>query len=732
MKLRTFYFLLASCIVVPIALFCSIALSMLRSAQNDSAIGRIEESARLTALMIDADVYRAQAVHKALANSQALAQGDLARFYTEACQLNAGKGAWIILYSPEGRQIVNTRRKFGDILPSRPDPELVTEMLASGEGKVSGIKWGKELRNNFVMVETPITSVSGKRYVLGQAFSPEFFAHSFAGRALPASWRISILDQKGVIIARSSRADEFVGKSARAETIAMIGRARSGVLKHLTRDGLEVYDAFTHAESSNWTVMIGAPVSEIDGAVWRGVTMVALGLILAMLAALTLTILAGRHLVRYVGRASESATLLGRGGEAKPLPRSAIVELEGLNEAIREASSRLQAEMGSRTSAENERNALLILERDARAKAEEQNAAKDEFLAMLGHELRNPLSAVASAVAILDGRLAPDELMARRARDVLRRQTDHLRKLVDDLLEVNRALMGKLTLHKVAIDLFEVAQRCVDTLQASSRAAGFTVRLEGHSALVSADPTRLLQVVDNILDNAIKYSPHGGLIKVRVEHVGDEVVFTVRDAGQGIAAELLPTVFDVFVQGKQSLQRAHGGLGIGLSLVRRLVTLHGGAVTIDSDGPGLGATVTVRLPGVADGVTPQAADTPAPLAGRRRRVLLIEDNQDAREMMSMLLELRSCQVFTAPDGVSGIALAAQQQPELAFIDIGLPGMDGYAVARAMRDNPATRHIELVALTGYGTESDRVLAFGAGFKHHFTKPIKLDDLDAALA
>lgn len=732
-RLRTYYFLLAFCIVIPIALCCGLALNLLRSAQSASAIGRVEESARLTALMIDSDIDRAQAVLKTLAHSHALAQNNLAEFYHEASQANAGSGAWIILYDRDGHQLVNTRVPYGAILATRADPQSVTRMIASGKGQVSGLKWGVALNDNFVIVEAPIRSASGAVYVIGQAFSPEFFAHSFAGRALPVSWRTAILDENGIIIARSSQAQAFVGKPARPETIAMITRAHSGALQHLTRRGVEVYDAFTHASRARWTVMVGAPVSDIHASMWRGVTIIGAGLLIAMLAALTLTVLTGRHLVRYVGRASESAALLGAGSEAKPLPRSAIVELEGLNEAIRDASARLQAEMGSRSAAEQERNALLILEQAARLKAEEQNAAKDEFLAMLGHELRNPLSAVASAVAILDGPMTPTDGMARRAREVLRRQTDHLRKLVDDLLEVNRALMGKITLHKAPVDLADVVQRCIDTLQAGGRTTGFDIKLTAHSAPVSADPTRLMQVVDNILDNAIKFSPAGGVIAVRVASEGDTAILTVRDGGLGIAPELIPTVFDVFVQGKQSLQRAHGGLGIGLSLVRRLVNLHGGEVGIASAGSGHGTTVTVRLPLRRDRNPELRVVSPVlPATERRRRVLLIEDNADAREMMSMLLELRSCEVFAAEDGASGLALASQQNPELAFIDIGLPGMDGYAVARALRGNPATSHIELVALTGYGTENDRQLAFGAGFTHHFTKPIKLADLDAALA
>ncbi len=731
MRLRTFYFLLASTIVVPVALFCGMALNSLQQAQNASAIGRIEENAGLTALMIDADIHRAQSVLKVLAHSSALARDDLKKFYHEAAQANAGPGAWIILYAQDGQQLVNTRLPFTDALPRRRDPEQVEKMLTTGEGQVTGIKWGESLKNHFVMVEMPITAANGKAYVIGQAFSPQFFTHTFGSGTLPPSWRISILDQNGIVIARSEHADDFVGRKVGGETLRAVGSARTGVFRHVNGAGTEVYDAYTRSALSNWSILIGAPVSEIDGAVRRGVSIIGVGLFIALISALALTMFAGRHLVRYVSRASESASLLGRGGEVKSLPRSAIVELERLNESILEASRRLQAEMASRSDAERERNELHGLEKQARARAEEQNAAKDEFLAMLGHELRNPLGAIASAVSLLERERLLAPAVTERAREVLRRQTDHLTKLVNDLLEVNRALMGKMTLQTETVDLADVVRRCIDTLQGSGRAAGFDLRVDAVPAPVSADPTRLLQVVDNILDNAIKYSPDGGLVQVTIRPVDGMAEFTVRDSGQGIAPDLLPTVFDVFVQGKQSLQRAHGGLGIGLSLVRRLVELHGGSVDIASAGAGLGTTVRVRLP-LHTGTVPDAPADAARAAERQRRVLLIEDNADAREMLAILLEMRACQVYAAENGSDGIALAQTRQPEVAFIDIGLPGMDGYEVARQLKSAPATADIALVALTGYGSDADRAKALAAGFAYHFTKPIKLDDLDAALA
>ena len=732
MKLRTYYLLLALSILLPAAVFCAIALNVLLNAQHDSAIERIGSSVRLTAMVIDSDTRRAEAVMRALGVSSALDEGDLTRFDAEARAVNAGPGAWIILYDAAGQQLVNTRRVFrGAALPVRPDPEQVTHLLDTGKASVSGMRNGADLKNNFVMVEVPVVTRSGRRHVIGQAFSPAFLARAFGGTGIPASWRVKVLDATGTVIARSIRAEEFVGRKATPDMLNAVKSTPAGVLRHFTRESVEVYDVYTRIAGSDWSVVVGAPVAEINKAIWNGIATMAIGLFVAMAAALTLTIVTGRRLVHFVSGASHAARMLGRGERVGSLAPSSIAELDELNEAILEASGRLQAEVRSRSDAEHERNDLLVLEKDARARAEEQNAAKDEFLAMLGHELRNPLSAVASAVHLLDSGHTVDEALLARARNVVRRQTDHLRRLVDDLLEVNRALMGKLTLDKAAVDLADAVRRCVDTLQSGGRTQHFEFAVETVPALVDADPTRLAQIIDNILDNAVKYSPDGGRVGVAVRHAGGFAELVVRDSGMGIAPELLPKVFTIFVQGKQSLQRVQGGLGIGLSLVRRLVEMHGGTVAIDSAGSGHGATVTVRLPLTPDQVTAAPAANAA-LGPAQRRVLLIEDNADARDMMAALLDMLSCEVSTAATGPQGIALALQCQPEIAFIDIGLAGMDGYAIARALRADPATARIELIALTGYGSAEHRQRAFDAGFQHHFTKPISIEQLELALS
>jgi two-component system CheB/CheR fusion protein len=384
-----------------------------------------------------------------------------------------------------------------------------------------------------------------------------------------------------------------------------------------------------------------------------------------------------------------------------------------------------------------ERNALESENRARREQAEalaeslrQADRAKDEFLAMLGHELRNPLGTISSALGLLDASGYPER--DRRVVGVVRRQTAQLARLVDDLLDVSRLTSGRIQLQRAPVELHALARRCLAALAESGRSAAHEVALEGGPAYAEGDAARLEQVVTNLLDNALKYTRPGGRIVVGTSTVGREAMLRVQDTGQGIEPDLLPRVFDLFVQEPQGLDRARGGLGLGLAVVKRLVELHGGSVSARSPGPGRGADFTVRLP--ATPPAPPTAGRPAPpptaAVRPRRRVLVVEDNSDAREMLCMALEAAGHVVEEAEDGPTGLARLASFRPDVALIDVGLPGLDGYAVARIARSRADTRAIRLVALTGYGQSEDRARALSAGFDRHVTKPVDplvLDDL-----
>jgi signal transduction histidine kinase len=361
----------------------------------------------------------------------------------------------------------------------------------------------------------------------------------------------------------------------------------------------------------------------------------------------------------------------------------------------------------------------------------EADRRKDEFLAMLAHELRNPLAPIRNGLGIL--RMAGDDrAVAQRTHDMMSRQVDHLGRLVDDLLDVSRITRGKVELRMEAVDLNAVLARAAEAARPliDARRHRLIVTQPGRPVRVSADPTRLAQVVGNLLTNAAKYSEERGRIDLSLEENG-EAIIRVRDTGLGIPADMLPRVFDLFTQVGRTLDRSDGGLGIGLTLVKSLVELHGGTVSAASEGPGRGSEFTVRLPKLARSETSDAGPAAAPEQITPRRVLIVDDNPDAGDSLATLLEMTGHQVAVARSGPQGLEAAARLRPEVAVLDLGLPGMNGYELAGRLRAEPFGRDVTLVALTGYGQEDDRRRSREAGFDHHLTKPADLDALTAIL-
>ncbi|SMP45749.1 response regulator [Noviherbaspirillum suwonense] len=397
------------------------------------------------------------------------------------------------------------------------------------------------------------------------------------------------------------------------------------------------------------------------------------------------------------------------------------LELQSHAEALRTRTLEL--------SALNER---LEQEKREREAAVLQNRAKDEFLAMLGHELRNPLSAISSAATLigLEG-VSPES--ARRAQHIIGRQCQHLSHIVDDLLDLGRVMSGKILLERKRFDLSALLATCMETLSATGRTRDYTVRLESAPAWVDADPTRVEQIIINLLDNAFKYTAPGGVVEIAAGVDGGDALLEVRDSGVGIAPELLPHVFDVFVQGESSLDRAQGGMGIGLALVHQLVGLHDGSIAAFSDGAGKGSRFVLRLP---EARAPSAAPAPSTALADAAQAdccaLIVEDNEDGREMMVMLLDSFGIRVLQAADGAAGLEAACTHLPDIALVDLGLPGMDGYEVARRLRATPATRGMRLVALTGYGLYEDQQRALQAGFDLHLVKPVPPERLREVIA
>ena len=416
-------------------------------------------------------------------------------------------------------------------------------------------------------------------------------------------------------------------------------------------------------------------------------------------------------------------------------------ELEALNATLAEANAEL-------AQANRTLQAEVVERMRAQEALEAADRRKDDFLAMLSHELRNPLAAIQGAIELMQLKKLEDEQLV-WARDVLMRQNRHLSRLIDDLLDVSRITRGKLTLHTEAVELRHVIDHALETVRPLVDARGhrLTVSIADVPLHVKGDPVRLSQVVCNLLTNAAKYTDEGGTVELNVERAAgalsgyDEAVIRVRDNGRGIAKDVLSRLFEPSTHEERLNSGEHGGLGIGLIVVRGLVQMHGGSVEARSDGPGLGSIFSVRLPLLSaediqlmvaptrDAV-PAATQAPAPQPSLR--ILVVDDNQDSACSMTLLFELQGHQVQVAHAGHTALTLAQESRPEVILLDIGMPGMNGYEVAKQLRAQDAFADTLLIAVTGYGRASDVKQTESAGFDHHMVKPIDYDKLQSLLA
>ncbi|MEW6372496.1 MAG: ATP-binding protein [Pseudomonadota bacterium] len=597
-------------------------------------------------------------------------------------------------------------------------------MIATQSTVVSGLINGAVQRIPVTTINIPVPIGAGQRYVLASVFSPDYFMKVIAKRNIPPSWKLAVIDPNGQLIARSGETARL-GREANPGLMAAARQAAHGQLRQASRSGVDTYYAFTHSPMSGWIVAISVPARAIEASARQAVMLAASGLLLALLCAAAAALLFGRRLAHSIRSVAAAATALGQRRTA-PASRTGIAEFDTLHRSLAQADQRL-------SQAEAEREDLLQREKQARLVAEEQVRTRDDFLAMLSHELRNPLSGIVGAADLLRVKNASTEMSA-RAKDILARQARHLTRIVDDLLDLARLSRGKVKLDMRPVELSAVVASALEALRVAGKLAGHALHCDIRPVWVNADRTRLEQVVSNLVGNALKYTPEGGRVEVTLDEADGEARLVVRDTGVGIGPELMPRLFDIFVQGSVSLDRSQGGLGIGLALVNNLVKLHGGTIGAHSEGQGKGSSFTVRLPRLpAPAATLEACGPQAAPAGTTpSTVLVIEDNEDARHMLAAHLSASGYRVLEAADGHQGVTLALADRPSLAIVDIGLPGIDGYQVAERLRAAPQTNGITLIALTGYGQEADRERARAAGFDHHLVKPLRIEQLQGCLA
>jgi len=740
-SIRNHLFLLALGTLLPVVLFAA-GLAVVQAGQERQMFERgMHDRVVAITSAVDAELRAVVSILRTLAQSQSLTDGELERFQGVAQRVKNLHPDWVTvtLAGADGLQQVNSMRLYGAEPLPIDETTSFEAVLLTLQPAIGGLSSGPgSLRQEF-SVRVPVLREGRLAYVLTAVVAPVAISRILREQGLPDDWVASVVDRRLLQVARLHQGQVQVGVTvAPAFHAALTSGATEGAYRGRTLEGTSSYVTWRHSAFSGWSTGVAVPAEGVEASAWRVLVIGLLGVGVSLALALLLARLLARRISEPVAVLAAQARALRRGElssslqhthpEASSLPpsdeqpasthpalpgdapgstRLVLLELRELQHALDDAA-----------------HAMHALGR-ARSQAEGANRAKDEFLAMLGHELRNPLSAITTAAQVL--RMRPEGPAAISAQGVLQRQTAHLTKLVDDLLDASRVSRGKIEVERRPLDFAALVQRVAVQVVGSSSKHQLDLRLG--SAWVSGDDTRLEQIVTNLLSNAVRYSPDGGAIRLVLARAAGRVLLSVRDEGVGMDAELLPRVFDLFVQGERGIARSQGGLGIGLTLAHRLAELHGGRLDAHSDGEGQGSTFTLTLPGIE----PLPASEPATLragagAVRRLDVLLVDDNDDGRWMLRAVLEGAGHRVTEAVDGPQALERATAGAFDVALIDIGLPGIDGLEVARRLRRmGPRFATTLLVAITGYGAPQDHARSRAAGFDLHLVKPVDGVDL-----
>ena len=714
MTIRSHLLLLATAAALPMLAFALIACVLLINHDRETRRAGALDRARAMMTAVDAELRGSIATLQALAASRALGDDDLGGFRVAATRVLETQPTWlnVILATPAGVQAMNVKAGLGSAV-AVGDPPSIEEVVrtlkpAVGDVVVEAVNGGPG-----VPVRVPVLRAGLLAYVLTAVVRADSFADLIAQQHLPRDWVSGLVDKQRRFVARIPAVP--VGSLASEAFRAAVAGANEGWYRGRTVEGTDAFTAHRTSNFSGWAIGLAIPPATVEGAARRSASFMVIGTLISIGVAFAVTTLVGRRIADPIRSLAAGARSLGRGGELRLVDVDGVREISEVAVALRDAGAAVR-----------ERERLLEREKEALQAAD---AAKDEFLAMLSHELRNPLAAMNTASHVL--KVAdPGNPAAARARSVMERQTRHMTRLIEDLLDVSRIAMGKATLEKAPLDLAEAVSHVVDGWRAGGRLSAHRFEYFASPVWIEADRARIEQIASNLLENAVKFTPPGNSITLAVEREQGAAVLRVSDEGEGVPPELLGRIFDLFVQGERGLDRGKGGLGIGLALVERLTQLQGGTVSAASGGHGQGATFTVRFPAVQPADARVAAQAPRPAAASRR-ILIIEDNDDAREMLRESLEMSGHEVSVARDGASGLAIAARASPEIALVDVGLPDMDGYQVAQRLR-SAANGRMLIVALTGYGQPEDRRRALDAGFDVHLTKPVENDRLETILA
>ena len=708
-SIRRYLTLIVLSALLPMGLLAAGLMYYLWEYQEDQRNQELVHRARAMALVVEGEVGSTVERLRVLAKDPHLAAGALAAFHERLQQLLAVNDDWgnIILLTEE-RQVVNAAVPFGTALPEVRE-RFSPGWIAAGKPVTSDIFTARLRGWPTVAIGYPVPLDGGEpEQALVVGLRLDYLGERLA-TILPPTGVAGVFDSELRFIARTRDATPYLGKPPGELLLAAMRKEPEGVIRSVTREGERSFTAF-HRLANGWYIGVATPSAPTDkafaryfglfGGAWLGILL--LGLVLTRF----LTDRINRNVASTVSTANRLAS-----GEPAEFPVPTVTELASISEAVR---------------------TLFASERQARAQAERANQAKDEFLAILGHELRNPLAPIANALRVMQARGSGE---IAREREIIQRQVDHMVRLVDDLLDVARIVRGGVQLTRGALELSAIVTDAVESTRPlfDRKSVALTVSVPERGLQVSGDPVRLTQILNNLLTNAAKFTRENGCVAVAASAQDDQVVLTVADDGVGMASWDLARVFELFTQGEQSVDRPRGGLGLGLPIARSLARLHGGDLQAESAGPGLGATFKLTLPRVDDPVAGDVEPAPrTPAFNGEGRVLIVDDNIDAAVSLADLLGLWGLRAWTVHDGREVIGALEAFAPDVVLLDIGLPGMDGYEVAQTIRGEPRWQSLRIIALTGYGQASDRERSRESGFDAHLVKPVDFSLLEQLLA
>ena len=714
--------LVLSC-VLPAAIVSAFLIYDHYRVERSSLLTEAMSTARSMVSVVDRDFDTVVTALRTLSVSNDIDMADRTEFGRQAANVHAILPITeIALYDPATHDQLMSTSPRGIAIDREPgNSGLLRQVVRTAQPAVSGMYRGAGGAAT-ITVAVPVVRDGAVRYILAAQVMPSALNAILTEQKIPDRWRAAILDSGSFIVARNRQIELFQGRQPRPEVVAHLREQLEDTFDSLTVDDVEVVTLYSRSPKSGWTVMLGVPHRNLTAGLLRTLESLIIATVVLLAIGLGMAWLVGGRIAHSVHVLIEQATALGAGKPVEP-------PLVDFREAQQVADS-LSRAAGALAEARDRADQELRERRAAQEALQAADVRKDEFLATLAHELRNPMAPLVNALEILRLPGRAPAAPAANVLDIMERQLRQMVRLVDDLLDVSRITTNKLGIRRDALVLQDVVAHALETSGPlfQQRRHSLSVHQPDAPITLTGDATRLAQVFSNLLNNAAKYTPNGGRIAL---HVVPRTTGTVRieisDNGIGIGTGALPQVFDIFFQADRSLGRSQAGLGIGLSLARRLVELHGGALTASSPGEGLGSTFAIELP-VTQGVVPAPRDDGSGvLPISPLRVLVADDNIDHANTLRTLLLAAGQSVQVCYDGLSALRCAEAFAPQIAFLDIGMPRLDGYELARRLRADPNLRDCTLVAVTGWGQQQDQQRSRAAGFDHHIVKPLQLAQL-----